>query len=518
MRIGGIASGMDTEQMVKDLMKVERLRVDRYLQQEQKLTWKQEAFNSVNKTIANFILNSRKELGLNQISYNGAIQKSSVDSLAWIKSAVSSNEAAATATARTNSLSGNHSLAVTKLAGNAMMHSSGEVDLDFGITEGAPVSFNLKTEAGEATITVNHGATMQDIVKAINNAKVGDTSLGIQAAYDANSNSIMMVTKKTGEDSFIEISSDADGFAANKLKLSGSKIGVNAEFSFNGVDMVNSSNNFTLYGIDIQLKAVDSTTISVGTNVDGMVEKIKGFVSQYNDLIDNINGQLGQEVYRSYVPLTSEEKEAMSEKDIELWEEKAKSGLLRNNETLTRTLQTIRGNLYESVAFGDGTVHLTDVGISTGGYQDKGKLVINEEKLRAAIMEDPEKVMELFFKIPAEGTADADKLKETGLIQRMYDDLVVGMKETINQSGPGEDSALFRSVQGNMLVDFVAKYSSISILGKDINNLNTRISREEQLLINKEDRYWQQFTAMEKALNSMNQQSSWLMGQLGYSQ
>ena len=55
IRFGGIASGMDTEQMVKDLMRVERMRIDKFSQQEQRIKWRQEAYNDVNRKIANFI-------------------------------------------------------------------------------------------------------------------------------------------------------------------------------------------------------------------------------------------------------------------------------------------------------------------------------------------------------------------------------------------------------------------------------------------------------------------------------
>lgn len=93
--------------------------------------------------------------------------------------------------------------------------------------------------------------------------------------------------------------------------------------------------------------------------------------------------------------------------------------------------------------------------------------------------------------------------------------MINGMKDIVRRSGTGEDANLFRSIQSNMLIDFVTKQGSISILDKELTDINKRIANEERLLIGRENRYWNQFTAMEKALEKMNQQSSWLMGQLG---
>jgi len=526
MRIGGLASGMDTEQMVKDLMKVERLRVHRFLQQEQRLKWRQEAFYNVNKTIANFILNSRKDLGLNQVSYTGAIQKNSIDRLGWIKKATSSNEGIATATATANALNGSHSIEVVELAKSASIISDGNVEAGLGII--GTVAFTLETKEGksaEISLTLDANSTVHDVAKAINNA-----NLGVSAAYDENLKRLMISAKNTGAENYIKVTLDNNNFVSDKLKLGVAVVGnaaydavkiagKNSVINFNGVGMEQSSNSVSVFGFDIQLKAKGSTTINIDTNVDGIIEKIKGFVSQYNSLIDDVSKQLSQEVHRNFAPLTNEQKEAMSEKDIEKWEEKAKSGMLRNNETLSRMLQKIRGNLYKNVDLGGGnTIHLTDVGITTGTYQERGKLVIDEQKLRSAISENPNNVLDMFFKIPTTGLEGEAKLKETGLVQRLYDDLVAGMKETIRHSGPGEDAALFRNVQGNMLMDFVTQHSNISVITKDLTSLNTRIAREEQILINKEDRYWQRFAAMEKAMNSMSQQSAWLMSQLGMGQ
>src|SRR5690606_30389919 len=106
--------------------------------------------------------------------------------------------------------------------------------------------------------------------------------------------------------------------------------------------------------------------------------------------------------YRDYPPLTAEQKKEMDKSDIELWEEKAKSGLLRNDSIIQSTMLSVRQSLYELSAGIEGSFKLiTDIGISTEKYSRGsagGKLVIDEQKLRQAIADDPEGVMELLFK------------------------------------------------------------------------------------------------------------------------
>ncbi len=699
MRIGGIASGFDTESMIKELMNAERIRMNNFRRQEQTYLWRQEAYNTTSKSMANFILNSRKNFGLTQITAFGTVRESSLNSLEWVKRALSSNEALVSAKAKADAMNGSHKVEVTQLAENASITSinlNGTL-LDENQQFKADGEIEIETAKGKTTIQVKAGMKISTFVSALNNAKDGDNSLGIRAAFDKDLGKLIITTRETGADQFIRINQQApnsligkdieintfnmnaglldgdnkfvgdhefkitvgsetvnmqipDGMPMNMLVSVLKDMGVAAEFDqatgeltvtgepgqpisitdqdgnsmvnlisqntekdgilnldgtfkadgsiqvqidgdkhtidvhagdsindlitqlsalgvdtryeneqliienqngrfisvsadgrsmtsgamqalgsydegkdsvikFNGDEVQKSSNNFTIYGIELDLKAAEvgkEVTINVSTDVDGIFNKISEFVDSYNKLVDEINGKLGEKKYRDYQPLTPEEKEAMSEKEVELWEEKAKSGLLKSNESLTRTLQSIRTSLYQKVEGATGSYDLiTQVGITTGNYKDGGKLVIDEDKLKDAISNDPEGVMNLFFKVPETTELGEARTKESGLVQRVYDGFVTGMKDIIRQSGTGEDANLFRDVQSNILIDFVSEQSSISLIDKDLLSLSQRILREEQVLQQKENRYWQKFTAMEKALSQMNQQSNWLMSQLG---
>jgi len=455
--------------------------------------------------------------------------QSSVESFDWVKSATSNDESIVTASASTNALGGTHTVRVDQLADTAKVASAGGLqangvlDADLNFTEAG--SFQIDTHNGDpVTINIAIGDSINVLTDAINNATdASGNHLGLSAAYDSSLDQLMIVTKDSGASSLIQIT-DVGGFAETRLNLGATVVGAgiagqNAEFVFNG-ELVTSkeTNNFSVFGVNLNLQSISTETVNirVDTNTEGILDKVVAFVASYNDMIDKITGQVNQEFNRGYLPLTNEQKDAMSEGDIELWQEKSKSGMLRNDENLTRMLQNVRSSLYESVSGVSGMFdHITELGITTGNFRDGGKLIIDETKLREAINNDPEGVVDILFKTPDSTLTGAEKTANTGIIQRVYDGMIDGMKEIINQSGPGDESSLFRSVRSNMLIDFVTTHGSISLIDKNITSINERVLREERILAGREERYWAQFTAMERAISEMNAQSAWLTSQLG---
>src|SRR5699024_11006388 len=109
---------------------------------------------------------------------------------------------------------------------------------------------------------------------------------------------------------------------------------------------------FTVAGMTITLK--DTTdqvvTLSATTDTDKVVDTITEFVEEYNELIDFVNGKLTEDRHRDYRPLTEEQKEALSDREIEKWEEKARSGLLRNDQALRTPFDRMRLDVYSAVS------------------------------------------------------------------------------------------------------------------------------------------------------------------------
>jgi len=564
LRIGGIASGLDTQQIIKDLMQAERTKVDKLEQNKMLLEWKQEMYNDLNKELANFILDSKKEFGLSKTTSTGLYVNSSVSGLDWVRKATVSDSSIASISARADAVEGSYNVHVESLASNANVASNqslgelGVLKQQFTLNDSDVIKFTIhRIENNQETVSQTFefsgddlsNLTIQDIANQINSYRdaVGK-DLGVKAVYDASINRFFLQSTTTGESNGFKVTEDTgvenvinfmtgidgDNSPTNivglKLESGIANKGTDAIIDFGGASGIHqSSNQFTINGINFDLKAKGDTTVQVATDIDGVYEKISNFVTKYNELISKFSETLGEKRYRDYLPLTKEQKDSMSEKEIELWEEKAKSGLIKEDKIIAQTLQTIRSGFYDKVEGVTGIFdQLTQIGISTESYfnANGGQLVINESKLKTAIRDNVDGVLDLLFKEPegdlkskTESSMTASELKEkrsqSGLIRRLFDNMVVGMKDIVSKAGAGSNADLYRNVNSSIMIDFVTNYGSISILDKDANGLNKRIAQMNDYLIRTEDRYWKQFTAMETALQRMNSQSSWLMQQFG---
>lgn len=284
-----------------------------------------------------------------------------------------------------------------------------------------------------------------------------------------------------------------------KLNFQGLQGGQNASFTINGLETERRTNTFTIEGVTLTLRetfaATDgSVTLDVTNDTNKVMDTIKKFVEDYNNLLDFVNGLLKEERYRDFKPLTEEQKEAMSEKDIETWEEKARSGLLRNDTVIRSAMDRLRVDIYSAVSSTLETQfkQLSSIGITTSrDYMERGKLEINEDRLRAAIEADAAGVHALF-------TADGETSNEKGIARRMRDTLDGAMGQIAQRAGGSRGL-----IQNHQFA-----------LGRDLNNLNSQISNFERRLKTIEDRYWKQFSAMEAAVNKANQQAESLFAQL----
>ena len=543
IRFGGMASGLDTESLVKQLVSAEKTRVDKFTQQKIWKQWQQTAYNEINKTMANFILDTRKNLGLTRTTSTGALVSGSINSVDWVKKA-SSSSTAFDVTASANAPSGVVNIKVNQLAKGANVSS--QRDVDSSLTAESIIGAGNFVD-GKATIKINN----EDIVLestdtlSIIAQKIRVAAPELNASYDSGAKRFFMSTKNTGEEATISFDNDAAkslmlglnfvdetiNDIANIPAADSTRTGQAALIEYNGGTPIKyQSNNISINGLNLTLKAETTAAeaVSVDTDVDGAYNKIKEFVDEYNKLIDEFNSKLSEKKYRDFQPLTDEQKEAMSETDIKLWEEKAKSGLLKNDQTITNMMQKMRQDLYKEV---EGFGGMYDIGITTGSWRDNGKLTIDEIKLKEALRNDSEKVLNTLFKtsdIPEQTinssdseTVKAEKLalmnqrsSEMGAFSRVYDNLTSGIKDIVSKSGPGSEAALLRSVKSNILIDYVTS-GSRSLIDKDVSEIDKRISRETERLASLESRYWKQFTALEKAMTQMNSQSSWLSQQFG---
>ena len=235
--------------------------------------------------------------------------------------------------------------------------------------------------------------------------------------------------------------------------------------------------------------------VDVSQNTDQIMDGIKSFMDEYNKLIKTINDYLDEDTnYRDYAPLTADQKKEMSEREIELWEEKAKEGLLHRDSTLQTFLQQMRTVLYEKPA--NGGYALYELGIETGSWESKGQLTFTtdgEARLRQLLETDPTNVMKLFTD------------PEDGLGAKLNTIL----KSTANTTG-GSPGTLVQlaGVKGGSTEKNNSIYDQLKALDDKIAALKKTYEAEKT-------RYWNQFNTMEQMISNMNTQSAYLAQMMG---
>lgn len=313
------------------------------------------------------------------------------------------------------------------------------------------------------------------------NAEIRD---GIQAEYEAKAQYAKSVVA--------DIDNLEASFGAVRIDGKDSKI------ILNGATFTSNTNNYSINGLTIQATAKtngEKVTITTGTDVDGIYNSIKGFLKDYNELIKAMDTAYNADSAKGYEPLTSDEKEAMSDDEVEKWETKIKDALLRKDSTLGNASSAMKNNMASTIEINGKKYSLASFGIKTQGYfeasaSERGVYHIdgdtddtvssgNDDKLRAAIANDPELVTEFFSK----------------LATKVYDDLGKRM-------GSSSVSSVYTIYNDK---EMATQYSAY----------NTKISNKEDEIKKWEDYYYAKFSRMEKALSQLNSQQTSLSGLFG---
>lgn len=568
-RITGLASGMDIDGLVKQMMRPTQIRIDRVLQQRTKSEWTQDAFNDINATLAKFVLDRRLDFGLTATSGTGTTYGRSADSMTWLKRAASSDAEVLTATASAGAVEGTVRVKVERLASNWSSASAASLPAlgtnadgstkannlvnQFGLSDDAVIDFTVATAKGKIRITNAASAQPEEGVKLIKvdpevasltalAAQFNGAGIGLKASYDAGIRRFFLQTADSGSASTLQITDNSsglgtgvDGFLAAKnggtslLQLADSAGKVKHGEAYAGVDalldigaavgVTQSSNDFTVNGISLSLHKLGEATVQVAPDVDGAYNKIKSFVDEYNQLIEGLNEKLSEQYDRDYAPLTDEQKESMTEDQIKKWEERAKTGLLSDSQELSTMLSRLRIGMVSAVKGTDGgPASLAAIGIGTQPYSTDGKLVIDEKTLRNALSSDADGVMQLLFKTPDASVTDTTgQQQQSGIVTRLFSNVVDGMKSIIKKAGTGENANLYRSVQATILLEFVTQQSSQSVIDKDLLGYKTALATLNTRFAATQTRYYNQFTAMEQAIERANNQSAWLSQQFASS-
>ncbi|MCL2078497.1 MAG: flagellar filament capping protein FliD [Oscillospiraceae bacterium] len=351
---------------------------------------------------------------------------------------------------------------------------------------------------GEANLTINgvdikltSNMTLSQMTNAVNNSNAGVT-----LSYDRMQDRFTFESKTIGGSlADINISSDSDNLLA---MLAGSGGAVATEGSMavviiNGEEVTQSTNSFEYRGVRITLNhtteaADEPINVTVKRDTDKAVDTIKDFINAYNTLIKKLEDLLNERKTSSeasYKPLTDEEKSSLTEKQIEEWEAIAKKGIMRSDRGIQDLVSNLRKSFFEEIE-GAG-LSAAQIGLSTGRHDSGtgGQIMIDEEKLRAALEADPDKVADVFIKI---NQTDGGT-KATGLLYKL----------------------------DGYMRDFVNTTQSISIkaLEDSLKEANARVAKMEEKMWAEEEKLYRQFAAMETALSKLNQQGDWFSSMLG---
>ncbi len=280
--------------------------------------------------------------------------------------------------------------------------------------------------------------------------------------------------------------------------------GTNAIVKIDGVDYTDlDANTATVNGVIYKFNAVtssltedgkvDSTsgskiTVSVTQDTDAIVDKVKSFVDDYNALLKKLYEWYDQKPNSDYKPLTESQKSSMKDEQIEKWEAKAKEGLLYHDRTLGKIIDELRDAVGERIEGLTGSYNtIYSIGISTSGT--KGQLTLDEDKLRAAIAEDPDVVYNIFAKLDKD-----DQYSNNGIAQRIGDVLSQGMKS-------------IKSVSGS-----TADITEDSDLNNLLRELQTKMSNFKKMMAAFEEKLFKKYDAMESSLALLGAQLNYVTG------
>lgn len=387
------------------------------------------------------------------------------------------------------------------------------------------LQFTVEGADGKSEVVeFNEKDTFGDLINNFNSKETG-----VVMRFSQISNRVTFESRATGKDTAFKLTDtastyDDDGnvtgsvdsgfFAALGIGDADIKDGQNSRVVINGEYVEKNTNSlyFEADGMTVNLNKVTSdlqqledalaaanpgdrldiqddnkVEFTLAQNLDEPIKKITEFVDAYNDLIKELNTLLSEKTYKDYAPLTDEERGALTEKQQEDWDKKAKSGVLRNDSALQGLLSELRGSFY-SVVEGTG-MSMSSIGLTTSAnYMEGGTIDVDETKLRNALSKDPDKVLDMFTKL-SYAEDSATKKSESGLVRRIQD-------------------AMSRYEKSN-------KETSLSSVEEQQRKASDKWADMLDKLTDIENNYYLKFAAMESAMAKMQSQLSSLSGFLG---
>ena len=274
--------------------------------------------------------------------------------------------------------------------------------------------------------------------------------------------------------------------------------GQDAEIYVNNAKYTSSSNSFSINGLKIEALAStegSEINVTVKNDVDGVYKKIKDFLKEYNSLINEMTSLYNADSAKGYEPLTTEEKDAMTDSEVEEWEKKVKSALLRRDDTLGTLLNSMTNAMYKGYTVNGKSYSLSSFGISTLGYLNADE---NEENAYHIDGDADDSAV----------SSKTNKLKQ--MIEEDPDTVTAFMQQLVT----GVYNEIDTKMRSNSLSSAMTVYNDKQ-MAKEYSNYTTTIKKWEDKITSMEDSYYKKFAAMETALAKLQQSTSSLSGLLG---
>lgn len=504
-RLTGLATGLDIDSMVKTEMKAYQSKVDSATQQKDVVEIKQKLYRDILSDTRTFY-----NKYLDPLSKDSLIMSSAYTTVKF----TSSDESLVSVTASADAVTDSYTI-TGKLATAAQTEFTGIIKADEKIVINGK-EFTMKgTSETEIAKNLNDDLKTAGLDVKVKYTKFGGT-VSADTTNDNNKNALIIQSTVLGEKSELKVNED---------KFSGENARIVIKNSSGGVyTHIGDSNTVSLDGVTFKFNGTLPTTedkaiaITGKTDVSDSKNKIVNFINDYNTLIEKLNKTVNTKHSRDYKPLTSDQKSAMSDKEIELWNTKVEEGQLYKDSDLTRITSALKEAM-RTVMSGTGIRGLSLEAIGIKPVKDytgnkNGTFSIDESTLTEALENDKSSVMKLFITEPPTALKDDDKKDSIKVEQYKKDYEKTGVfykiKDELNKEVVRSDSILSKKVGivGTSTFNNNTLTKSISDYETKISQMKTEMTRREQLLYSK-------YANLENIMNKYNSQQSYLSSYIG---
>ena len=504
MRLTGLMSGMDTETMIQQLVAAKQTKVDDAKKAQTKLEWKQTAWKDLNTKIKNL-----------QTKYLSNMRLESAYSKRTTK--ISDSTAASVITGE-GAMNGVQTLKVTQLAKTAYM-TSGKVNLKDGTSSDTKIntltklsSLGVGADKAEAefgddtTLTIKNGDTSVDLnitqTTTISDVLSKLKEAGLNANFDTTQQRFYISAKESGDAGNFSIT--ATGTGADDL-LQGLGItdanyinGQDSVITLNNTEYTSNTNVFSINGLTITAlkETTEDVTLTTQDDVDGIYDMIKDFLKEYNSVINEMDKLYNADSAKGYEPLTDDEKDSMSDAEVEKYETKIKDALLRRDSNLSSISSAFKEIMGGGIQVNGKTMYLSNFGIETLGYFTAAE----NEKNAYHINGDAD---------DSSTSGNADTLKS---MISSDPDTVISFFSTLSKNLYNKMNDFSKSVEGYRSY---GNFYDDKKMKSDYDDYTSKIKDLEDKLNDYEDKWYSKFSKMETAMAKLQSNSSAVTSLLG---